>query len=64
MKDLLLPTIEILDIQIMNLKDIMIEIGLKHGLTSEPTLQVSQELDRLIVEHQTLTRYFGRVKTI
>jgi hypothetical protein len=34
----------------------MIQVGQEKGLTSEETLQVSQELDEIIVKYQTIKK--------
>lgn len=56
MEGLLTVNLSELQNKIEYLKDRMIDTGLKHGLNHGKTIQLSQELDTLIVEYQHLTR--------
>lgn len=41
--------------EINNLRNLLIEIGLKKGLQSEETIRISEKLDILIVQYQKIT---------
>jgi hypothetical protein len=55
MEGLLTVNINELENKIEDLKSYMIDTGLKLGLSNGKTVQISQELDILIVKYQRLT---------